>query len=216
MRRLMYILSALLTITLVAQIYMPTPKANAARQKSQKIWDNPLPANIRVAVRQSRPGGDPDPRGRILYVMSIPFDTYLRNVLPNEWVPDWNTEALKAGAMAIKMFGWFHAYNPIEQDNQMFHVDNTVNFQVYRDGTDMPRTNAAFDELKNLAYVESDNDIVELFYRAGYPNDPNYQYRNAQKMSQNGSQYLADKRNYNMIQILQFYYQGRKLAYIPQ
>lgn len=215
MRRLIYILSALLTITLIAQIYLPTPTANAARQTSLKIWDNPFPKNIRVAVRDSRPGGDPDPRGRIQYVMSIPFETYMRNVLPNEWVPDWNTESLKAGAMAIKMFGWFHTFNPIEQDNQRFDVDNSVNFQVYRDGTDMPRTNAAFDEIEKLGYIETDNDIVELPYRAGYPNDPNYQYRNAQKMAQNGSQYLADKRNYNMAQILKFYYEGKKLVQIP-
>ncbi|HBI04442.1 MAG TPA: hypothetical protein DDY49_10500 [Paenibacillaceae bacterium] len=213
MRKLVYLISALLTVTLFVQIFTPTQKIQA--QTAKKIWDQPYPATIRVAVRESRPGGEPDPRGRILYVMSIPFESYIRNVLPNEWLPSWHPESLKAGAMAIKMFGWFHAYNPIEQDNQLFHVDNTVNFQVYRDGTDIPRTNAAFDEIRTLAYIEKDDDLVELFYRAGYPNQANYQYKNAQKMSQNGSHFLADKQNYNMLQILQFYYEGRKLIQIP-
>lgn len=215
MRRFIYAFSALLSVTLMLQLFWPTPQASAQRQQIKKIWDTPLPATIRIAVRESRPGGEPDPRGRILYVMSIPFETYIRNVLPNEWVPDWETESLKAGAIAIKMFGWFHAYNPIEQDNQLFHVDNTVNYQVFREGTDIPRTNAAFDQTARLAYIETDNDLVEMQYRAGYPNDPNYQYKDAQKMSQNGSQYLADKRNYNMAQILDFYYQGMKLVQIP-
>ncbi|WP_027416940.1 SpoIID/LytB domain-containing protein [Aneurinibacillus terranovensis] len=202
----------ILTALLLAQIFLDIPKAQAQRQPT--IDETPYPANIRVAVRESRPGGEPNPRGRILYVEVIPFETYIRNVLPNEWFPTWDPEALKAGAMAIKMFSWYHQLNPVTIDNQTFNVDNTTNFQVFREGTDMPRTNAAFDQVQRLAYVKNDDTIIELNYRAGYPNDPNYQYRNAQKMAQHGSQYLASRLNRNMLQILQFYYQGRKLVRI--
>ncbi|WCK53970.1 SpoIID/LytB domain-containing protein [Aneurinibacillus sp. Ricciae_BoGa-3] len=206
--------TVLLTGLLLVQVFLTTaPKAQA--QQTAKVGETPFPGSIRVAIRESRPGGEPNPRGRILYVEEVPTETYLRNVLPNEWLPSWEPEALKAGAIAIKMFAWYHHLNPITLENQRFDVDNTVNFQVFREGTDMPRTNAAFDDVENLAYVKANDEIIELNYRAGYPNDPNYQYRNAQKMSQNGSQYLADKRGQNMLQILQFYYEGRKLVRIP-
>lgn len=208
-----YTLCAVLLVCLAIQLFGTVPAANA--QTEAKIGQTPVPGSLLVAVRESKPGGEPNPRGRILYVMSLPFETYIRNVLPNEWLPTWEPEALKAGAMAIKMFAWYHALNPVTIDNQKFAVDNTTNFQVYREGTSMPRTNAAFDEVMDLAYVKNDDTIFELNYRAGYPNDPNYQYRNAQKMSQNGSQYLADKQNKNMLEILQFYYEGKKLVKIP-
>ncbi|BAU26737.1 stage II sporulation protein [Aneurinibacillus soli] len=208
-----FTLCAALLVCLAVQLFWTVPAANA--QNEPKIGQTPVPGNLLVAVRESKPGGEPNPRGRILYVMSLPFETYIRNVLPNEWLPTWEPESLKAGAMAIKMFAWYHALNPVTIDNQKFSVDNTTNFQVYREGTSMPRTNAAFDEVMNLAYVKSDDTIFELNYRAGYPNDPNFQYRNAQKMSQNGSQYLAEKQNKNMLQILQFYYEGKKLVKIP-
>jgi peptidoglycan hydrolase-like amidase len=208
-----HLVCVLLFLGLAIQIFMASPEAKA--QTEQKIGETPVPANILVAVRESRPGGEPNPRGRILYVESIPFETYIRNVLPNEWVPDWDAEALKAGALAIKMFAWYHVLNPITIENQTFAVDNTTNFQVFREGTDMPRTNAAFDEVQNLAYVRSDDSIIELNYRAGFPGSPNWQYRNAQKMAQHGSQYLAEEDNRDMLYILRFYYEGRKLVQIP-
>lgn len=210
MRKIGFLMAATtLFFTLFSSVVIPE------RAFAQKIWDSPYPSNIKIAVRESRPGGEPDPRGRILYVMNLPFETYIRNVLPNEWLPSWDKEALQAGAMAIKMFAWYHVLNPITMDGQKFNVDNTVNFQVFREGTAMPRTNAAFDAIGNLAYVKQNDEIFELNYRAGRANDPNYQYRNAQKMSQHGSHYLASKQNKNMLQILQFYYQGRKLVNIP-
>ncbi|WP_047150441.1 SpoIID/LytB domain-containing protein [Aneurinibacillus tyrosinisolvens] len=214
MRRYMFhIVCALLALGIITQIFIGSPEAKAQqRQNEFKVGQTPLPGSLRIAVRESRPGGEPNPRGRILYVMDYPFETYIRNVLPNEWLPSWEPEALKAGALAIKMFAWYHALNPVTIDNQTFAVDNTVNFQVFREGTDLPRTNAAFDETINLAYVEPDNTIIELNYRAGYPNSPNPQYRNAQKMAQHGSQYLAETQNRNMLQILQYYYENRKLV----
>jgi peptidoglycan hydrolase-like amidase len=182
---------------------------------AQKIWDTPYPDILRVAVRESKPGGEPDPRGRILYVMDLAFETYIRNVLPNEWLPSWEEDSLQAGAMAVKMFAWYHSINPKTIDGHTYNVDNTVNFQVFRDGTALPRTNAAFDAIQDLAYVKQNDEIFELNYRAGSPGHANWNYRNAQKMAQHGSEYLATIEKKNMLQILQFYYEGRKLVNIP-
>ena len=177
-------------------------------EAAQTIYNTPKPTVIRVAIRELNPSGEPDPRGRIIWVRSVPFEEYCEDVLPNEWVPSWNRESLKAGAMAIRMFAWYHHLHPVTIDGFTFDVDNTTNFQHYRYLSRQPDTNAAFTEIRNLAYVKQNGEIIELNYRAGIRDDPNWQYRNAQKMAQWGSEYWAT-RGRNYLQILQFYYVDR-------
>jgi peptidoglycan hydrolase-like amidase len=176
----------------------------------QTIYNTGKPSVIRVAVRELNPYGEPDPRGRIMWVQSIPYEQYCEDVLPNEWVPSWNLESLKAGAMAIKMFAWYHHLHPVTIDGFTFDVDNTTNFQHFRYLSRQPDTNKAFYATRNLYYVKPNGEIIELNYRAGIQDNPNWQYRNAQKMAQWGSEYWAVKgRTY--LQILQFYYVDRAL-----
>lgn len=185
-----------------------------AQQQRQTIYTSPYPSTIRVAIRESRPDGEPDPRGRIIYVKTVGFDQYVFDSLPNEWVPSWGQEALQAGAMAVKMFSWYHVLNPVTIDGWDFDVDNTTNFQTYREGNRFSDTNLAHLRVRSLAYVEPDGTINELNYRAGYEGGPNWEYRNSQMMSQWGSKYWADQ-GYDMLRILQWYYQGRQLQRIP-
>ena len=183
------------------------PTANA---QVYTIDNTAQPAVIRVAIRGLNPSGEPDPRGRIEWVQTVPFEQYCEDVLPNECIPSWNTESLKAGAMAIKMFAWYHHLHPVTIDGFTFDVDNTVNFQTFRYMSEQPMTNRAVQAVRRFAYVRPDGEIIELNYRAGNPQDPNWQYRNAQKMAQWGSEYWAEQgRNY--VQILQFYYMDRAL-----
>lgn len=169
-----------------------------------------LPTSIRVAIRENNPSGEPDPRGRIVWVQTVPFKQYVEDVLPNEWMPSWDVESLKAGAMAVKMFAWYHHLNPITISGFTFDVDNTTNFQTFRYWSRQPDTNQAVAAVGKFAYVKQDGEIFELNYRAGVQDNPNWQYRNAQKMSQWGSEYWAVQgRNY--VQILQFYYMDRAL-----
>jgi len=179
----------------------------------QTVDNTSLPSVIRVAIRGLNPSGEPDPRGRILWVQTLPFEQYCQDVLPNEWVPSWDIESLKAGAMAIKMFAWYHHLHPVTVDGFTFDVDNTVNFQHFRYFSRQPDTNAAFNAIRRYVYVKPSGEIIELNYRAGIRDDPNWEYRNAQKMSQWGSEYWAMKgRTYE--QILQFYYLNRGLRSI--
>jgi peptidoglycan hydrolase-like amidase len=182
----------------------------AEAQARYTIDTTPEPATIRIAIRENNPSGEPDPRGRIVWVQTIPFQQYVEDVLPNEWMPSWDPEALKAGAMAIKMFAWYHHLNPVTISGFTFDVDNTTNFQTFRYFSREPDTNQAINSITKYAYVKPDGEIFELNYRAGIQNDPNWQYRNAQKMAQWGTQYWATQgRSY--VQILQFYYENRAL-----
>ena len=134
-------------------------------------------------------------------------------MLPNEWIPAWNVESLKAGAMAVKMFAWYHHLHPVSVDGFTFDVDNTVNFQSFRYWSRQSETTQAFQAIRSYAYVKPTGEIIELNYRAGIRDNPNWQYRNAQKMAQWGSEYWAERgRTYN--QILQFYYLDRSLRRI--
>jgi peptidoglycan hydrolase-like amidase len=178
------------------------------------VFNAPYPTAIRVAIRESRPNGEPNPRGRILYVKTVPFDDYVQDSVPNEWVPSWDQEALQAGAMAVKMFAWYHVLHPTILDGWEFDVDNSTNFQTYREGNRFQSTNEAHWRVRNLGYALPDGTIVELNYRAGYEENPNWQYRNAQMMAQWGSQYWA-RQGWNMLRILQWYFEGRQLHQIP-
>lgn len=181
-----------------------------AQAQVQTIGNTPVPTSIRVAVRGLSPWGEPDPRGRVLWVQTVPFQQYIEDVLPNEWIPSWDNNALRAGAMAIKMFAWYHHLHPVTIDGFTFDVDNTTNFQTFEYLSRQPNTNLAVEAIRSLAYVKPNGEIVELNYRAGNKNDPNWEYRNAQKMSQWGSEYWALLgRTY--VQILQFYYMDRQL-----
>ena len=188
--------------------------ATSVYAEHKTVYNSPYPTTIRVAIREARPDGDPNPRGRIIYVKWVPFDTYVINSLPNEWVPAWHQESLQAGAMAVKMFAWYKVLHPTKLDGWEFDVDNTTNFQTYREGNRFDDTDTAHGRVRNLAFTQPDGTIVELNYRAGYENSPNWQYRNANMMAQWGSQYWAQQGK-NMLEILQWYYQGRTLNKIP-
>lgn len=196
--------TALLTVMLTANVVHAQPT----------VFETPYPTTIRVAIRESRPNGEPNPRGRILYVKTVSFDEYVVSSLPNEWMPSWNQESLQAGAIAVKMFAWYRLLNPTILDGWEFDLDNTTNFQTYREGNRFQATDEAHTRTRNLAYALPDGTIVELNYRSGYQGGPNWEYRNANMMSQWGSQYWADQ-GWNMLRILQWYYQGRTLHPIP-
>jgi len=202
----------MLTLVLFSVVLLPP---SAAQAEHMTVWVAPYPTSIRVAIREARPDGDPNPRGRIIYVKTVPFDQYVYDSLPNEWMPSWNQESLQSGAMAVKMFAWYKILHPTTLDGWTFDLDNTTNFQTYREGNRFAATTEAHDRVRDLAFTAADGTIVELNYRAGIREDPNWQYRNANMMAQWGSQYWAI-RDYNMLRILQWYYVGRTLHRIPE
>ncbi|GAA2213846.1 hypothetical protein GCM10009850_093090 [Nonomuraea monospora] len=80
-------------------------------------------------------------------VERVDFKTYVKNVLPNEWVSSWPKESLKAGAMAVKNFGWYWALhsNRKTSGGQCFDVYDHTSSQVYVPGSAKAVTSAAVD-----------------------------------------------------------------------
>jgi hypothetical protein len=64
---------------------------------------------------------------------TIPFNTYVEDVLPNEWPSgfSWPQEAYKAGAIAVKMYGWYRIEHPIASP---LNVYDDTRSQVYVGG----------------------------------------------------------------------------------
>ncbi|MFI0373005.1 SpoIID/LytB domain-containing protein [Actinomadura sp. 1N219] len=77
----------------------------------------------------------------------VSFKTYVKNVLPNEWVSTWPKESLRAGAMAVKNFGWYWALHSTRKTSwgECFDVYDTTSSQVYRPGSAKAPTSAAVD-----------------------------------------------------------------------
>jgi len=85
----------------------------------------------------------PDP-----VVETVDFQEYLRVVLPEEWVAEWQNEdgtpeSLRAGAIAVRTFGWYYVLNPqceiVNPPECPFEYDLTDTSQTYI--PDDPRAN---------------------------------------------------------------------------
>lgn len=180
-----------------------------ASARAQTIYNTAYPSTIRVAIRSYN-----NPIGPILYVQTLGFEEYCEDVLPNEWLPTWNAEALKAGAIAVKMFAWYHTMHPTTESGFTYDVDNTTNFQEFKYLSGRPETDTAVRDTWNMVYVPSDGTIKELDYRMGSPNSDNRWYNGTYIMSQWGSQYWANTAKLTFENILNLYYPAYGLRYV--
>lgn len=82
----------------------------------------------------------PPPEIRVLRVASgsveiVPFRAYVEKVTAWEWPSSYPAEALKAGAIAVKQYAWFHAMRPraayVTPGGECYHVRDDANDQVY-------------------------------------------------------------------------------------
>lgn len=77
------------------------------------------------------------------------LDTYTRLGLDDEWISSWNTNSLKAGAIAFRSYGVYHVFHPLTAN---YDICNTTSCQVM-DPTD---SSAAVD----LATAQTSGSIV--------------------------------------------------------
>ena len=124
-------------------------------------WGVPLPSTIRVRVT-----GNPYCNTSLPYtVETLDFKEYVKHVLPNEWVPSWPRESLRAGAMAAKMYAWsIIAAGGRWSDADVY--DSTCD-QVYNPAVEYASTNNAVDFTWNWRLMR-DDFLVRTYYRAYY------------------------------------------------
>src|SRR5262249_22818997 len=104
------------------------------------------PRTIRL-WRRALDGSTDSCAGRVDVLL---FEPYLKGVLPQEWIPGWPTESLRAGALAARSYAWFW----IGQAGRYrcADLDDPAASQVFREST-YAATNAAVDATSGQAIV---------------------------------------------------------------
>jgi hypothetical protein len=131
--------------------------------------------------------------------------TYIKNVLPNEWSdPNFPVESLRAGAMAVKHFGWYLVLNP-KYPGLGFDAYDDTRDQTYIAGTAKTWSNAAIDAVAGIGmYREYSRDVFQAQYVKGSCICTGGQ--SGGKVLQLGSWYQAQTAGKNSFQILRYYY----------
>lgn len=130
---------------------------------------------------------------------------YIKNVLPNEW-PKQTTypEANKAGAMCVKMYGWFHVYHPKGPNNAYDLKDNTEG-QVYVPGSELTYMTTAINDIEGVGVLTSICTLFETSYLAGTVGQKGTGGTGI--VLQNGTVYMAkQKTNNKYLDMLHYYY----------
>ncbi len=140
----------------------------------------------------------------------VDFKTYVKNVLPNEWISSWPAESLKAGAMAVKSFGWYWALHSTRKTSSgaCFDVYDTTSSQVYKPGSATTATNSAVDATWGTRMTRG-GDILQAEYCSTTTACGTWSTGN--EMSQYGSADLANAGD-SYSTILHYYYSSITLT----
>ncbi len=162
------------------------------------------------------------------HVDIIPFEEYVSRVLPAEMPALWPMETLKAQAIAIRTYAWYHILHPHPDYDVSDWVDNQVMCDQHH-----PRSDLAVQTTRGQILVHNGEPIV-AFYSAqnGHPtaDDPwglpyivpvpdpvslgDVRWGHGWGLSQVGAARWAE-RGWNAYQILAHYYPGTSLAVPP-
>lgn len=173
------------------------------------------PPTINVLVyAQHTPSGAPVP-GTEVNVFNVQFQTYVDDVLPNEWESSWLPASLEAGAMAAKTYGWYWVNHwkstTYVYKGTCYNVDDSINNQRYIPGKHASSTDAAITATWNTVMTKS-GAIFQASFQATLTGNTSEacgsglsRYPNT--LSQWGSQNCA-KAGETWQNILQTYYPG--------
>lgn len=142
-------------------------------------------------------------------VKTLTLFNYTINVLPNEWYPSWDSASLQAGAIVIKMYGWYNILHPRYPATSYGAdvTDSSSNYQEYVEGSAQIITTNAVRMVQKYALVKSDNEVFETQYRAGGYNGNG---EGSDMLYQWGTQYLAVEEDMSFKEICEYYYNDTK------
>ncbi len=116
------------------------------------------PATIRV-WRRRVDGSSDSCAGR---VDVIPFEDYVKGVLPHEWLMSWDDRSLEMGALCIRSFAW--AWIRAGGKYDCADLDDTTASQVYKDDRNA-RASAAVDRTRGVV-IARNGSVVMAEYSA--------------------------------------------------
>jgi hypothetical protein len=175
------------------------------------------PSTIRVLIFGSHDARGKGIAGTEQGISTVPFRDYVRDVLPDEWVRSWPQDSLRAGAIAVKTYGWYMGNGGRQGSWQghCFDVRDDITYQRYIPGSRKPETDQAISATWDTTATRGGAIFLASFQRtltgnlaeacgAGRAGTPN-------TLSQYGSKQCADSR-IGWQQILSTYYPGIQLS----
>ncbi len=158
---------AMVAALAILSVAAPLPTVRAAPVTASgtcTAWSSDVapPATIRV-LRTAGPA-----KGT---VQEVPFRDYVNVVMAAEWSPGNPIEALKAGAVAVKQYGWYHAMHwrgGSADDGSCYDIVDSTKDQVYapETRTTSPVLDGAVDATWPISLRKS-GDLFPTHYQAG-------------------------------------------------
>lgn len=156
--------------------------AQAPAVLAKSNYANPYypPLTIDLLVIQSS-NGSAYPAGSCIKVTEYPtynFHTYTTEVLPNEWGSSWYTQSLRAGAQAVKNYGWASTMITGHTCAASYNADltNTTYDQVWYSGSAVTSTTDAMNRTYATRMYDPNltgiSQIWRTQYVAGSSTDP--------------------------------------------
>ena len=143
-------------------------------------------------------------------IKTVDFHLYCKNVLPNEWGPSWPSASLQAGALCVKMVGWWRVENPKYNG---YDIKASTADQVYIENSSNAATSGAYNEVTNWGMHVKLSQGGYLFYPA-YLSGTAGQIgeRSSGTVLQHGTKKLAEEGS-SFLSILSYYYDGSSRTY---
>ena len=166
---------------------------------------------------------------KLTLINKVPLEEYLKGVVPSEMPSKWNTEALKAQAIAARSYA-VATRNAGKHASQGFDLVDTTADQVYGGASaEKTTTSKAVEDTKGIVLVQ-DKKVLPTYYHASsggqtkvwssgssflqsVPSFDGDLKKNGHGvgMSQHGANNLAAQ-GYNAYQILNYFYKDFKFA----
>ena len=160
----------------------------------------------------------------------IPLEDYLKGVVPSEMPSKWNSEALKAQAIAARSYA-VATKNAGKHASQGFDLVDTTADQAYGGASaEKPATTKAVEDTEGIVLVQEERGVLPTYYHASsggqtkvwnsgnsflhsVPSVDGNVKKNGHGvgMSQHGANNLAEQ-GWNAYQILNYFYKNFKFA----
>jgi stage II sporulation protein D len=100
--------------------------------------------------------------GTLIAINIVKMEDYLSSVVPSEVSTSWDSEALKAQAVAARTYAY---YNILHKNTELFDLDATTNFQVYKGVTsENEHTTEAVKTTSGEIMTYENQPIVAFFH----------------------------------------------------
>lgn len=156
----------------------------------------------------------------------VNFLFYAKKVLPNEWFPTDDQQALRAGAVAVKMYGWqrvntANTFAHVLPTGECYDVDDTQTFQVYDERVSDPNTDLAVASTWPVVVYRAGTVLEALYANAAVLNATTGCVRfDGIHMVQEGTQTCATQiqqpqnRTLSWFEILQRFYDNISITFM--